>query len=237
MISRTVLATLVTASLGTAALAQEARWEVSANAGYTFSDGVSGSATDRFGDELSRIDPKDSFSWNLRAAYLPTHNLEFGAFFGMQTSSLVVGVRTPAAASGNFNEFTLGDENIYHYHGYFAYNFGESEKVQPYVLMGLGVTQFGSVTVTPVNLPTPLAATAQSRTIDSSTKFSTIWAAGVKYFPGKSFGVRVEGRWVPTYIKSDAAGWWCDPYWGCYTVGNSQYSNQFELGGGIAVRF
>jgi hypothetical protein len=43
--------------------------------------------------------------------------------------------------------------------------------------------------------------------------------------------------WTPTYIKSDAEGWWCDPYWGCYTVGSAQYSNQFQLAGGITLRF
>jgi hypothetical protein len=47
----------------------------------------------------------------------------------------------------------------------------------------------------------------------------------------------LEGRWTPTYIKSDAEGWWCDPYWGCYVVGDAQYSNQFELSGGIVLRF
>jgi len=44
-------------------------------------------------------------------------------------------------------------------------------------------------------------------------------------------------RWTPTYIKSDAAGWWCDPYWGCYLVGNAQYSNQFDINGGVTFRF
>ena len=48
-------------------------------------------------------------------------------------------------------------------------------------------------------------------------------------YPGKNVGIRLEGRWTPTYIKSDATGWWCDPYWGCYVTGDAQYSNQFEL--------
>ncbi|MET0213234.1 MAG: hypothetical protein ABW292_09540 [Vicinamibacterales bacterium] len=39
------------------------------------------------------------------------------------------------------------------------------------------------------------------------------------------------------YIKSDAAGWWCDPYWGCYLVGDPQYSNQFGFTGGVTIRF
>jgi hypothetical protein len=44
-------------------------------------------------------------------------------------------------------------------------------------------------------------------------------------------------QWTPTYIKSDAEGWWCDPWFGCYVVGSSQYSNQIEFTGGIAFRF
>ena len=59
----------------------------------------------------------------------------------------------------------------------------------------------------------------------------------MKMYPGKNVGLLLEGRWTPTYIKSDAEGWWCDPYWGCYVVGNAQYSNQWELSGGITLRF
>ena len=42
---------------------------------------------------------------------------------------------------------------------------------------------------------------------------------------------------MPTYIKSDAEGYWCDPYWGCYVVGDAQYANQFEFSAGISLRF
>jgi hypothetical protein len=59
----------------------------------------------------------------------------------------------------------------------------------------------------------------------------------VKLFPSPRFGLRLEARWTPTYIKSDSEGWWCDPYWGCYVVSDAQYANQFELSGGITLRF
>jgi opacity protein-like surface antigen len=234
MASRTVLAAIIMASVGAAASAQEPRFEISGTLGYTFSDGVSGSAEDQRGNEFTRIDPDDSFSWNLRAAFLVNHNAEVGFLFGMQSTGLGISVRAPGA--GVPNTFNLGDENVYNYHGYFAYNFGESTKVRPYLLVGLGATQFGGVTVDLDAVPVPHEAQGQ-RQIDGNTKFSSTWAAGVKFFPGKNVGIRLEGRWTPTYIKSDAEGWWCDPYWGCYTVGDAQYSNQFELGGGIAVRF
>ena len=73
--------------------------------------------------------------------------------------------------------------------------------------------------------------------ITGDTRFSWTTAAGLKIYPKPGVGIRLEGRWTPTYIRSEAAGWWCDPFWGCYLVGDAQYSNQFELAGGINFRF
>ncbi len=218
---KTVLMTMVVALAGSFAWAQnEGKVEVSVGAGWTFSDGVSGGTVTLAGEDFSRIDPKDSFSWNARLGYMVTHNAEVGFLFGQQNSTLQI--------SGPVNTADLGTEKLYNYHGYFAYNFGESEKVQPYVLLGLGATQYGGVNA---------SFAGNTRSIGGNTKFSSTWAIGVKAFPSPHVGIRLEGRWTPTYIKTDAAGWWCDPYWGCYTLGNAQYANQFELGGGLAFRF
>jgi hypothetical protein len=73
--------------------------------------------------------------------------------------------------------------------------------------------------------------------IGGDTQFSSTWAAGLKLFPGRSVGLRLEARWTPTYIKSDPEGYWCDPYWGCYTVSEAEFANQYELSGGIILRF
>jgi len=97
------------------------------------------------------------------------------------------------------------------------------------VLGGLGATHYGSVNFT--------TAAGTSRTTGGNSQFSTTWGAGVKVYPGKNVGLKLGMRWTPTYIKSDATGWWCDPYWGCYVTGDAQYSNQFEFGGGITLRF
>ncbi|HXY41226.1 MAG TPA: outer membrane beta-barrel protein [Vicinamibacteria bacterium] len=213
--------TMVVALAGSFAWAQnEGKVEVSATAGWTFSDGVSGGTVTVAGEDFSRLDPKDSFSWNLRIGYMLTHNAEVGFLYGQQASNLEI--------SGPVNKVDLGSWTLHNYHGYFAYNFGESEKVHPYVLLGLGATQFGSVDAVDGSL---------HRGIAGDTKFSTTWAIGVKVFPSPHVGIRLEGRWTPTYIKTDAAGWWCDPYWGCYTLGNAQYANQFEMAGGLAFRF
>ena len=74
-------------------------------------------------------------------------------------------------------------------------------------------------------------------TISGASKFSSTWGAGVKLYGASRVGGRFGVRWTPTYIKSDAEGYWCDPYWGCYVVGDAQYANQFDINGGVTFRF
>jgi opacity protein-like surface antigen len=218
--NRIALSALLVCS-GSLAWAQEGRVELSGTAGWTFSDGASGDSRTIPGvGTFNRVDPKDAFSWSARIGFFATEDVEVGGLFGMQLSSLELG----GAA-----RVTVGDLNVYNYHGYFAYHFGdEDDRARPYVLGGAGATQFGSVAA---------SVGAVQRNINGLTKFSTTWALGVKLFPNDNAGIRIEGRWTPTYIKSDAAGWWCDPFWGCYVVGSAQYANQFELSGGLTLRF
>ena len=76
------------------------------------------------------------------------------------------------------------------------------------------------------------------RSTGSETQFSSTWGAGIKLFPGGGkVGARIAVRYTPTYVKTDAAGWWCDPYWGCYVLSEAQYANQFELAAGVSLRF
>jgi hypothetical protein len=212
MIRKTILMAAAVALVAGTASAQDSRVELSATAGWTFSDGVNVGGLD---DSPIRVDPKDAFSWGARLGFNLTSNVEAGFLFASQATDL--------EASGIINLSV--PQTVYNYHGYFAYNFGDSDATaRPYVLGGLGVTQYGSL------------QTAMGD-IGGDTQFSTTWAAGLKMFPSPRFGLRLEARWTPTYIKSDPGGYWCDPYWGCYTVGEPEYSNQYELSGGIIIRF
>jgi len=212
MIRKTILTAMVVAVAAATASAQDARVEISGTAGWTFSDGVNVGTLD---NAPIRVDPKDAFSWGARIGFNVTPNFEVGGLFNLQSTDL--------EASGIINR-SIG-QTIYNYHGYLAYNFGEADaKVRPYILGGLGATQYGSLD------------TAQGN-VGGETQFSTTWAAGLKLFPSPHVGIRLEGRWTPTYIKSDPEGYWCDPYWGCYTFAEAEYSNQYELSGGIVLRF
>jgi len=222
MVKRVIVwAVLATAAGIGPAFAQGPKVEVSGNVGWTFSDGVSGQAVlAQDGNIYDRIDPKDSNSYNFTFGILAEHHYEFGFLYGRQNSTLVV---------GGTNDREIGDFAISNYHGYFAYNFGEPEApIRPFVLIGFGATSAGDV---------DFSTALRSGTISGNTKFSTTWSGGVKFYFSKNFGVKAAARWTPTYVKTDEAGWWCDPFWGCYVIGDAQYANQFELTGGVTVRF
>jgi opacity protein-like surface antigen len=219
---RKAIVTVGLAAIAAGAWAQEPRVEISVTAGWMLNEGVSGEAVEaEDGNIYNRIDPKNSPAWGAQIGFLATENAEIGFLFNQQPTSLEV--------SGN-NTREIGDLNVYNYHVYGAYNFGFGDApVRPYLMGGAGFTQYGTLNFTPIG--------GGEREIKGGTKFSTTWGLGVKIIPTANFGLRAGLRWTPTYIKSDAAGWWCDPWWGCYVVGNSQYSNQFDFSGGVLLRF
>jgi hypothetical protein len=103
--------------------------------------------------------------------------------------------------------------------------------LRPYFFGGLGATHYSGG-----KLLLPYQTNYTS--VDSETQFSTTWGAGVKFFPAKRIGFKFDMKWTPTYIKSDPAGVWCGGYyWGCWVVGESDYSNQFKMAGGGIFRF
>jgi opacity protein-like surface antigen len=212
---------LLVIAAGAPASAQ-VRVEISPFVGWVFSDGVSGDATlsPADGQIYDRIDPKDAFNFGFSVGVLATDNAEVGFIYARQNSQLVI---------AGTSEREIGDLAVTTYHGYFGYNWGDPDApVRPFFFGGLGATHFGEVTGTIVG---------ETRTIGSETQFSTTWGAGVKIFPAPNFGLRIGAHWTPTYIKTDAGGWWCDPWYGCYLVGNSQYSHQWQLNGGVTIRF
>lgn len=208
---------------GTTAWAQsDPKAEVSFNLGWTFSDGVSG---DNFlapdGNVYDRVDPKDSFSWGVSGEYLLHSGYGVGFMYDRQQSDLEISGTTTR---------TIGSMAVENYHGYFSFNIGEQDaQVLPFMILGIGMTRYAGVDFTDV--------AGNARSIPGENKFSAMVGGGVKFYPAPKFGVKLQARWTPTYIKSDSEGYWCDPFWGCYVIGDAQYSNQFEMTGGVCVRF
>ena len=108
------------------AWAQDARVELSATAGWTFSDGVGGASAVVVPGvgTFDQVGPKDAFSWGLRLGFLVNDNSEIGFLFAKQSTELEIGGTTTVK---------IGDQSINNYHGYYAYNFGDSDaQARPY---------------------------------------------------------------------------------------------------------
>ena len=222
MFKKAMLGALMLVVLGSTAWAQSPKVEFTGLIGYTLSDGVSGDAIKAGnGETYDRVDPEDSIMYGFSLGFFLSPSAEIGFLWRRQATQLEVsGTRTD----------TLGDINIDGYHGYGAYYFGDPEgKARPYIMGGLGATHYGSVSYN--------KADGSTGTTGSGTQFSTVWGAGLKINASPNVGVKMGIQWSPTYIKSDAEGWWCDPWWGCYVIGDAQYANQFEFIGGISFRF
>jgi opacity protein-like surface antigen len=221
MLRTTLLAATLVALACSSSWAQNPRVEIGATAGWTFSDGVSGDAVVVPGvGAFSRVEPKDAFSWGVRAALVFASNIEVGALFDQQATRLQLG----GAGTLDVGKLTLRD-----YHGYVAYDLGDSDaRIRPYLLAGLGATHYGPITAS-------LGGNHQH--IAGNTRFSPTLAAGVKLFLTRRVAIRGEGRWTPTSIRQELPGWWCNSDWGCYVASSSQYANQIELAGGLVFRF
>ena len=115
MIRRLTWMVAVVAVAGSTAWAQDPRVEISGTAGWTFSDGVNVGSID---ESPIQVGPKDAFSWGARLGFNLTPNVEIGFLFASQTTDL--------EATGVINRSL--PQTVYNYHGYFAYNFGDTRR-------------------------------------------------------------------------------------------------------------
>lgn len=205
--------------LASAAGAQDYKIEVSGYAGWTFSNGVPIDNIEFEGETFNRITPKSGGSYGFTFGVFITENVEIEFALDQQRSVL------EASGRGTKREFT--DMKVNNYHANFVYNWGDDRDVmRPFIFGGLGATQYKLDDV-------------MGNVVDGNTRFSSNWGGGIKMYSSRNIGIKLMARWTPTYIKSDPGGIWCSPFWPwiCYQVADTQYSDQFQLAGGITLRF
>jgi hypothetical protein len=215
-----VVAVAAQAQAQTSGSAQtQARFEVSALGGYTFSTGVSGDPYVTPSGTFTGISVASGPSFGASFGVLTASGGEAGFEWGRQLSTL--GVK-------GLPSFDIGDMNVDQYHAYFAYNALAGAKTRPYISIGIGATHYNAV---------PYSAGSQSGEIPGATRFSFKLGLGFKSWTSEGVGFRAGIQWTPTFIASQDVGWWCDPYWGCYTFSQAKISHQFEMSGGVVFRF
>jgi len=217
------LALLITAFLiigSASAFAQDKKFEAYGRLGYALSEGVDVASHE--GDNLGirRLSPKSAVSYGLSLDYFVADNLSLGFSFGQENSKLRASVQALEGVD-------ITDLNVNNYHAIVTYHFGDHDRqLRPFVFAGLGATSYSPDSI-------------DGYKIEGSTKLSTTWGGGVKYFTTERIGFRAGIRWTPTYFNAESGGIWCSPYWpwNCWMVENSNHSHQFELSAGIVVRF
>ena len=208
------------------AQAQEPRVEVSFETGYTASEGIQTSSARVIGGQVyNDVDIKSGGNFGFTAGFFITPNAEVEFLWNRQFSNFDISNPAPS--------IELASLSVDNFFGNFVYNWGDHDtKVRPFALFGLGANHYAPGD--PVALPKLTSAT----TIDSATKFAWTFGGGVKVYPSPHIGIKATARWTPTYIKSDSAGLWCDPFYPtCWVLADPDYSNQFAITGGVTLKF
>ena len=200
--------------------------ELMGSLSYSLSEGINyqGVQIDLPGGEtafFNRLDISDAMAYGAGIGVFLNRNMELGFLWDYQSSELI--------AQGS-RDMKIADLGIDNYHGVFINNFGSPlDQVRPFVFGGLGATYFRGIEFT--------NPAGEKRSTGGDAQFSTTWGGGVKFYLNENFGFSLDVKWTPTYVKSDPSGYWCDPYWGCYTTSDADYVNQWKFGGTLLARF
>ena len=202
-------------------VASAQRVEVSFNAGYSASEGITSNERPLLGQLYDTLAVDSGASVNLTFGVNFTPNAQVEFLWARQNSRL--------QADGPGGKLPLSELTLYNYMFNFVYTSGEGDAgLRPYFFVGAGATSysFGEIQIP-----------GSTGSIGGETRFSTNVGGGLKFYFTPSVGAKVGLRWTPTFIKSDTVGVWCDPFYGCWPIADTQYSNQFETAGGITFRF
>lgn len=165
-----------------------------------------------------RIEVQNGTNYGITAGYLLG---EFGeAEFQWNHNN----ADTTAQPIGGGTSVTVFNLTQNQYMGNFLLHAKDREsKVRPFLLVGLGATSLST----------------DRSGVQGSTRFTFAIGAGAKYNMGNHFGLRGQFRYAPTYLTTtNNGGYWCDPVWGgCWVTGNSHYLNEFDITGGVTLRF
>jgi hypothetical protein len=210
MNAKTILPVLVCSLFLTPAFAQNV--EITGHVGGQINGGLDLSTS-----LFHRIEVGNATNYGVTAGYL------LGEHYGIefQWNQMKADTRAqPIGGGSSIKVFTLTQNQ---YMGNFLVHLkGREAMLRPFVFLGLGASDLSP----------------DRSGVQGATRFAFSLGGGAKYNLSKHFGLRGQFKWSPTYITTTDGGYWCDPFWGgCWVVGNDHYLNEFDITGGITLRF
>lgn len=170
--------------------------------------------------ELGEVDSDDvkvdgGLTWGGQIGFQSSPGFTFEASWMQQESQLVVERPSPLAPEPLAIDLKVGQ-----LHGNFLFEkIGYGSSTRPYFLIGLGATFF--------NADGPF---------DTESRFSFSLGAGVKIEASEKIGLKIQGKYNPTYLDEDWGSTWCDPFYGCYQVADPDYLDQGEFAAGLTYK-
>jgi len=164
---------------------------------------------------FSRIEVQNNVNYGVSAGYLLGEHAGVEFMWNYNSAGTLAQFASGGTSTKVFNLRTN------QYLGNFLYHLSDREtKMRPFIMFGLGGT----------NLSPDNGA-------KGITRFAWTVGAGAKYNFNHRFGMRVQGKWSPSYITTTSGGFWCDPFFGCWEVGNDHFLHEFDITGGLTLRF
>lgn len=207
---KTVVLSCLTFVLLPPAFAQN--FEISGHIGRQFNGGIDLSTS-----IYQRIDVADSMNYGVTAGYL------FGELFGAEFQWNHTRADTNAQPIFGGPDVKIFKLNQNQYMGNFLFHFtGRESKLRPFAFIGLGASDLST----------------NRSGVSGATRFAFAFGGGAKYNLSRHLGLRGQAKYSPTYLTTTNGGYWCDPFWGgCWVVGNDHYLHEFDLSGGVTLRF
>lgn len=161
------------------------------------------------------IDVRDGVSYGIEVEISANEGDQFGFLFSRLETTF-------RGSTGSFFEPSRPalDVVVEQYQATFVHQWGcVRDRVRPFLSAGLGATHFR-----------PAAG------LDGETRFSWSLSGGAKIFATRRLGLRLQGRWAPTWVSA-RSGMFCDPFGSCYLAIDANLFHQFELTSGLVFRF
>ena len=210
MMSRRFWIPILALVLGSAASTAQAREVyISPMFGYTTAGSL-----DLGEQDLDDVKIEGGITWGGQLGFSASPGFTFEASYMQQETELSInGDNINPAASRAF------DLTVAQLHGNFLFEkVGYGNTTRPYFLLGLGATFFNP-----------------SGDFDTESRFSFSIGAGVKVEASEKIGLKIQGKYNPTYLDEDYGGVWCDPFY-CYQVSDPDYLDQGEFSAGLTYK-
>jgi hypothetical protein len=215
---RCVTAAGVIALVGPATtLAQPARFEVSPYLGYRFGGGLkAGTVNQPTLPGLEDLQFSDGLNLGLSGTIRAHEGILVEVFGERMSSNLNLKDNDSAASLPGL------DVGLWYLHAGVNWEVNNSYEAPLRPLVGVSV---GATVLDP------------DGDRSSEARLSVGILLGVKYFPGDTFGFRLHGRFLTTYLAENGAVFQSADGSTTYTIPESTYMSQFDISAGVVIPF